>query len=172
VYGEGDVDLAAIVLEEARARAVHIGAAESCTGGLVGGRLTEVAGSSDVFVGGVVCYDNRLKREMLDVGADLLERHGAVSAEVASAMALGALRRLGVELAVAVTGIAGPGGGSAEKPVGTVWFATALGEQVETSRVNFPGTRPEVRARAAQAALALLLRRLRHLPPREPGLTV
>jgi nicotinamide-nucleotide amidase len=169
VYAEGDVELSAIVLAEARARRLRIGVAESCTGGLVGARLTDVPGSSDVFTGGVICYDDRLKQALLDVPAGLLERHGAVSEEVARAMAVGAVRRLGVDLAVAVTGIAGPGGGTAEKPVGTVCFATALGQDVASSRVVLPGTRPEVRARATQAALFLLLARLRTMSEDEQG---
>ncbi len=172
VYGEGDVELSAVVLEQARVRRLRIGTAESCTGGLVGARLTDVPGSSDVFTGGVICYDNRLKQTLLDVPAELLEQHGAVSEAVVRAMASGAIRRLGVDLAVAVTGIAGPGGGTPEKPVGTVWFATALGPVVAASTVVLPGTRPEVRARATQAALFLLLRRLREMEQGEPGFTI
>jgi nicotinamide-nucleotide amidase len=163
VYAEGDVELSAVVLADARAQHLRIGAAESCTGGLVGARLTDIPGSSDVFTGGVVAYDNSVKQSLLDVPAALIEQHGAVSEEVARAMAVGAVRRLGVDLSVAITGIAGPGGGTQEKPVGTVWFATALGRSVESSRVILPGTRFEIRARAAQAALFLLLKRIRAL---------
>jgi competence/damage-inducible protein CinA-like protein len=159
-YGEGDDDLAAIVLERARARRIRIGAAESCTGGLVGGRLTEIPGSSDVFAGGVVCYANELKTKLLGVDPALVEADGAVSDSVARAMALGALRVLSVDLAVAVTGIAGPGGGSEAKPVGTVWLAVAGPDAVEARRIQIPGDRHNVRVRAAQAALALLDRRL------------
>jgi len=159
-YGEGDDDLAAIVLERARTRGLRIGTAESCTGGLVGGRLTEIPGSSDVFAGGVVCYANELKTTLLGVDPALIEVEGAVSESVAGAMALGALRALGVDLAVAVTGIAGPGGGSDAKPVGTVWLAVAEGDAVEARRIQIPGDRHNVRVRAAQAALALLDRRL------------
>jgi nicotinamide-nucleotide amidase len=160
VYGEGDVDLAAVVLERARAAGLSLGAAESCTGGLVGGRLTDIPGSSDVFIGAVVCYANRLKTELLDVSASLIDAHGAVSEEVARAMAEGALRRLSVALAVAVTGIAGPGGGTSDKPVGTVWFAVASPGRTESRRVVFLGSRREIRERAAQTALYLLDRRL------------
>jgi nicotinamide-nucleotide amidase len=160
VYGEGDVDLAAVVLERARAAGLSLGAAESCTGGLVGGRLTDIPGSSDVFIGAVVCYANRLKTELLDVSASLIDAHGAVSEEVARAMAEGALRRLSVALAVAVTGIAGPGGGTSDKPVGTVWFAVASTGRTESRRVVFLGSRREIRERAAQTALYLLDRRL------------
>jgi nicotinamide-nucleotide amidase len=159
-YGEGDDDLAAIVLERARSRRLRLGTAESCTGGLVGGRLTAIPGSSDVFMGGVICYSNELKTELLGVSPDLIAADGAVSESVACAMALGAIRRLGVDLAVAVTGIAGPGGGSETKPVGTVWLAAAAAEVVEARRIQIPGDRHNVRVRAAQGALALLDRRL------------
>jgi nicotinamide-nucleotide amidase len=160
VYGEGETDLAAVVLERARRAGWTVGAAESCTGGLVGVRLTEIPGSSDVFIGSAVCYANRLKTELVEVAPALIETHGAVSEPVARAMAEGACRRLGVDLAVAVTGIAGPGGGTPEKPVGTVWYAAAdrNGTIARTSVVL--GTRPESRARAAQAALNLLRSRL------------
>ena len=160
VYGEGDSDLAALVLERARSQGVRLAVAESCTGGLVGARLTEVPGSSDVFVGGVIAYDNALKRDLLGVPEELLAEHGAVSEPVARAMASGAASRFGVRGAVAVTGVAGPGGGSPEKPVGTVWLATALNDEVVSRRSMFPGSRHEIRARAAQAALLLVYRGL------------
>jgi nicotinamide-nucleotide amidase len=161
VYGEGDTDLATLVLESARARSFHIAVAESCTGGLLAKRLTDTPGSSDVFRGGVVAYDNALKTSLLDVPLELIKRHGSVSEEVARAMALGAARRLDADLTAAVTGIAGPGGGTPDKPVGTAWFATALQGDVATLRSVIPGSRPEMRARAAQAGLYLLIRRLR-----------
>jgi nicotinamide-nucleotide amidase len=160
VYGEGDCDLAALVLERARSRGVRLAVAESCTGGLVGARLTEIPGSSDVFVGGVIAYDNALKQNLLAVPEALLTEHGAVSEPVARAMVTGAVARFGVRGAVAVTGVAGPGGGSPEKPVGTVWLATQLDGDVRSRRSVFPGSRHEIRARAAQAALLLLYRRL------------
>jgi nicotinamide-nucleotide amidase len=159
-YGEADADLAAVVLERARGAGLSLGVAESCTGGLVGARITEVPGSSDVFEGGAICYSNRLKTELLDVSADLITAHGAVSEEVVRAMAEGARKRIGVDLAVAVTGIAGPAGGSEEKPVGTVWFAVASPRGTDARRTIFPGSRREIRARAAQTALYLVLRRL------------
>ncbi|HEY7480192.1 MAG TPA: competence/damage-inducible protein A [Gemmatimonadales bacterium] len=159
-YGEGDADLAAVVLERARLAGLSLGVAESCTGGLVGGRLTDVPGSSDVFLGGVIGYSNRLKTELLDVPTRLIADHGAVSEQVARAMADGARARLGVNLAVSVTGIAGPSGGTEEKPVGTVWFAVASAVRTDSKRVIFFGSRREVRERAAQTALFLLLRRL------------
>jgi nicotinamide-nucleotide amidase len=160
VYGEGDADLAALVLERARAHGVRLAVAESCTGGLVGARLTEIPGSSDVFVGGVIAYDNELKQNLLAVPQVLLAEHGAVSEPVARAMVAGAVTTFGVRGAVAVTGVAGPGGGSSEKPVGTVWLATQLDGEVLSQRSMFPGSRYEIRARAAQAALLLLYRRL------------
>jgi nicotinamide-nucleotide amidase len=159
-YGLDDDDLAALVLDAARRRGVRLAVAESCTGGLVGARLTEVPGSSEVFVGGVIAYANEIKRELVDVGDDVLAAHGAVSEATVRAMAEGAARRLGVEWTVAVTGIAGPGGGSEEKPVGTVWFGVRAAGETTATRVVHLGNRAEIRARAAQTALYLLWRRL------------
>ena len=161
VYGEGDADLAALVLQEARSRGLRVGVAESCTGGLIGERLTETAGSSDVFVGGVVCYENSLKISLLGVPPALVQSEGAVSEAMARAMAVGAIQRLGVDLAVSVTGIAGPGGGTEEKPVGTVWLGLAHGGEVTARRSLFPGNRQDIRRRASQAALFMMLERLR-----------
>lgn len=160
VYGEGERDLAELVLEAARSKRLRLAVAESCTGGLVGTRLTEIPGSSDVFVGGVIAYDNAVKREALDVPPALLEQHGAVSEAAVRAMAQGVARRFQVSAAVAVTGIAGPGGGSEAKPVGTVWIGCLVEGVGSTRRFLFPGTRHEVRARAAQAALYTLLRQM------------
>jgi nicotinamide-nucleotide amidase len=160
VYGEGEEDLAAVVLDHLRTRGLQLAVAESCTGGLVSGRLTEIPGSSDVFVGGIVAYSNEVKTAELGVPADLIAVHGAVSEPVAGAMARGAIERLGVPVSVSVTGIAGPGGGSESKPVGTVCFGFAHSGRTETRRSMFPGSRDEIRARAAQAALFLVLRQL------------
>jgi nicotinamide-nucleotide amidase len=160
VYGEGHVDLAAVVLDRLRARGLRLGVAESCTGGLVGGRLTEIPGSSDVFIGGIVTYSNEMKTALLGVPAELIATHGAVSEPVAAAMAEGAVERLSVPVAVSVTGIAGPSGGSETKPVGTVCFGFAYSGRSETRHTVFPGSRHEIRARAAQAALFLALRQL------------
>jgi nicotinamide-nucleotide amidase len=160
VYAEGESDLAALVIDEARSQGLRLAVAESCTGGLLGARLTEIPGSSEVFVGGVIVYDNALKVELLGVPETLLAEHGAVSEPVARAMAEGAARRLGVGATISVTGIAGPGGGTPEKPVGTVWIGCSHKGSVETRHSVFPGSRQEVRARAAQAALFLLYRRL------------
>ncbi len=156
IYAEGETSLPEVVLEAARRRGWTLGAAESCTGGLVGTRLTDVAGSSDVFAGSIVAYANAAKQALLGVPAELIETHGAVSEPVVRAMAEGARTRLGVDLAVAITGVAGPGGGTAEKPVGTVWFAVAGPAGTTAVKHGFPGTRPEVRTRASQTALWLL----------------
>jgi nicotinamide-nucleotide amidase len=153
IYGEDDVDLAAVVLADARRRHWKIATAESCTGGLIGQRLTEIPGSSDVYVGGVVAYDNSVKQSLLGVPADLIARHGAVSEEVAREMVRGATRELGAQLGIAVTGIAGPGGGTPEKPVGLVFIATAVEDSIVVTRATFGGDRGEIRARAAQVAL-------------------
>jgi nicotinamide-nucleotide amidase len=141
-------------------------AAESCTGGLIAGACTALAGSSDWFEGGVVSYSNAAKRELLGVPAAALAAHGAVSEPVACAMAEGVLTRLDAALAVAVTGIAGPGGGSAAKPVGTVWIAfaqRAAGGQVHTSAAchRFDGDRAQVRGATVVAALQGLLHHAR-----------
>jgi nicotinamide-nucleotide amidase len=151
------------VLEAARARGLMVATAESCTGGLVAAALTEIAGSSDVVDRGFVTYSNAAKQELLSVPPELIERHGAVSEPVARAMAEGALARSAAGLTVSITGIAGPGGGSAEKPVGLVWFATALeGAETLAEERGFGDLgRAEVRAAAADHALALLLERLR-----------
>ncbi len=160
VYGVDGQDLAAVVLEALRASRRRLAAAESCTGGLVGARLTAVPGASDVFVGGVVAYDDGVKRTLLDVPADVLQVHGAVSEETVRAMAAGARRRFDVATSVAVTGIAGPTGGTPEKPVGTVWLAASVGDDIRALRRVFPGDRDEIRNRSAQAVLDLLRRQL------------
>lgn len=131
--------------------------AESCTGGGVGNAITAVAGSSAVFWGGVISYDNSVKHAVLGVPDEVLATKGAVSAECAAAMAEGARRLLKTDLAVSITGIAGPGGGSAEKPVGLVWFGLAAAEGVATESRIFPGDRAAVRAAAVEHALRLLL---------------
>jgi nicotinamide-nucleotide amidase len=164
VYGEGEIDLASLVLDRARAHRLRLAVAESCTGGLVGARLTEIPGSSDVFVGGVIAYDNAVKLSLLGVSPALLEEHGAVSEPVARSMAQSIAQRLRSEVAVSVTGIAGPGGGSAAKPVGTVWIACTVRSVTEARRLLIPGNRHEIRARAAQAALHLVYRQLATLP--------
>lgn len=159
-YGEGGTDLAAVVLAQLRTRGRKLAVAESCTGGLLGGRITDVAGASDVFVGGVIAYDNRVKCDVLDVPEEMIAEHGAVSAEVVHAMAVGAAARFGADVTVSITGIAGPAGGSEGKPVGTVWFGYSIEGRVDTQKSVFGGTRVEIRERAAQGALLGLWQRL------------
>lgn len=156
-----DVDgLATVVLAALRRRGETLAAAESCTGGLLSARLTDVAGASEAFVGGVVAYSNRLKEELLGVPSDALLAHGAVSAEVARAMAAGARERLHADWAVAVTGIAGPGGGTAGKPVGLVHWAVVGPDVQQDHRRVFMGDRGIVREWSANAALDTLRRLL------------
>lgn len=145
------------VLEAARGKGVKIALAESCTGGLVAGLLTEIPGSSDVVDRGFVAYSNAAKHELLGVPAEVLVAHGAVSAEVARAMAEGALERSGADVAVAITGVAGPGGGTADKPVGRVHLACARrgGTTREETR-TFGGDRSTVRLASVSLALELL----------------
>jgi nicotinamide-nucleotide amidase len=158
VYGEDGIDLAAVLVSRLRERAMTLSLGESCTGGLVGARVTAVPGSSAVFQGGAVCYSNEAKTALLGVSPELIASAGAVSPEVALALARGARERFGTAAAIGVTGIAGPDGGSEEKPVGTVCFAWLLGHQEQQARYVFPGNRGEVRERAAQFALHRLLR--------------
>jgi nicotinamide-nucleotide amidase len=160
VYGEGEADLAQVVGELLRGRGLKIAVAESCTAGLIAKRLTESSGSSDYFWGGMIVYDDSAKVELLGVSEQALERHGAVSEQVAREMAEGVCRRSGVETAIAVTGIAGPDGGTDEKPVGTVWLAVKLKDVTVSGLRFYPGTRDMVRARAAQGGLDLLRRTL------------
>ena len=158
IYGENDDDMARVLLDRCRARGATLAVAESCTGGLLGARLTDIPGSSDVFLGGVIAYANDVKVRELGVPPDLLARHGAVSEEVVRAMAVGARGKFGATAALAITGIAGPGGGTDEKPVGLVWVCVATAERVEPRRIHSWGDRKEVRYRAAQAAMELARR--------------
>jgi nicotinamide-nucleotide amidase len=145
-----------LVLSLASTRGLRLATAESCTGGMVATRLTDVPGSSASFVGGVVAYSDEMKRLELEVPGELLAQHGAVSAEVAAAMAEGARRRLGADVAVAVTGVAGPGGGTPEKPVGRVHLHAAGPGGSLASMLDLPGERDQVRVRATVTALHLL----------------
>jgi PncC family amidohydrolase len=140
-------------------RGVTIATAESCTGGLVAKLITDLAGSSGYFRGGIVSYANEVKVRLLGVPEEGLAAHGAVSAQVARSMALGALSRTGADLAVAVTGVSGPGGGSPGKPVGLTYVAVADRAGVEVRRFAWDGDRPENRDASARAALELLLER-------------
>ena len=153
------LDLARRVLQACETRGLRLATAESCTGGLIAACLTEIPGSSTVVDRGFVTYDNRAKEEVLGVPADLLARVGAVSEEVARAMAEGALERAGVGLAVAVTGVAGPGGGTPAKPVGLVHFAVAArgGATRHERRLFAGGDRAAIRLASVDAALELLL---------------
>ncbi|OBK43078.1 competence/damage-inducible protein A [Mycobacterium sp. 1081908.1] len=138
-----------------------IATAESCTAGLLAARLTDRAGSSDYVTGGVVSYSNEAKTNLLGVDPGLIEKHGAVSEPVAEAMAAAALKRFGADTAVAITGIAGPGGGTPEKPVGTVCFTVMLGDgRTDTRTLRLPGNRSDVRERSTTVAMHLLLRML------------
>jgi competence/damage-inducible protein CinA-like protein len=158
VFARDDEPTAAMVLDLLRARALTLATAESCTGGLVAARLTSIPRSSDVFVGSVVAYADAVKAEALGVPEAVLAEHGAVSAETAAAMAAGARERLNADVAVSVTGIAGPDGGTLEKPVGLVFLHAAgpMGERAQ--RLDLPGDRETVRTRATVAALHLVRR--------------
>jgi PncC family amidohydrolase len=155
-------DLAALTVLAARVQAAALAAgrsvatAESCTGGLIGHLLTEVPGSSAYFLGGVISYADGLKANVLGVPRSSLEQHGAVSAQVAGAMARGARRLTGADVAVAVTGVAGPGGGSAAKPVGLTYVAVADARGVDVRRYAWDGDRSENKRRTARAALELV----------------
>ena len=160
VLPQGCTSLAEAVLHEARYRGVKIACAESCTGGMIGAALTDIAGSSDVFTGSAVTYSNEAKSNILGVKADTLRDHGAVSGECACEMAEGALRIYGADYAVSVTGIAGPDGGSEAKPVGTVWVGLASGLGTIAMVRRLPGKREEVRLRTVRFALSELWRML------------
>jgi len=139
-----------------------IATAESCTGGLLAARLTDPAGASDYFKGAIVAYANDVKVSQAGVSEELIDRHGAVSCEVAQALADGARERLGADVGVGITGVAGPGGGTAEKPVGLVWFCVAADERSHLTRsVNLPGARADIRDRATTVAMHLIARALR-----------
>jgi nicotinamide-nucleotide amidase len=158
LFSREDAPIEELVLRLLRERGLTLATAESCTGGMVAARLTSVAGSSDVFVGAIVSYADDVKAAQLGVSPELLAQHGAVSAEVAAAMAEGVREHLGADLGVAVTGIAGPGGGSAEKPVGLVYLHASGPMGLRALEFNFPGDRETVRARATVAALHLVRR--------------
>jgi nicotinamide-nucleotide amidase len=165
LFSEDERAVEELVLARCRELGVTLATAESCTGGLVAARLTSVPGSSDVFRGAVVSYADDVKRRELEVPAELLARHGAVSPEVAEAMAAGARRRLGADVAVAVTGVAGPGGGTPEKPVGLVYVHAEGPDGSRARKLDLPGDRDAVRGRATVAALHLvrtLLSQSRH----------
>ncbi len=159
-YGEDDADLAAVLLEALRTGRHRLAVAESCTGGMVGERITNIPGASDTFIGGVVAYADVIKTAALKVPLETLEAYGAVSEETVRAMAEGAQRLFSADCTIAVTGIAGPGGGTPEKPVGTVWLAARVHTNTRALKRVLPGDRDDVRRRAAQAGLDLLRRLL------------
>lgn len=158
LFAEDDRPVEELVLALCRADGLTLATAESCTGGLVAARLTSVPGSSDVFRGAVVAYANEAKIEQLGVATETLERYGAVSGETAKAMAEGARTRLGTDVAAAVTGVAGPGGGSPEKPAGRVHLHVAAPVGEEAVELTIPGDRESVRTRATVTALHLVRR--------------
>ena len=158
-YGEDDEDLAAVVLSKCRSLGVTLAVAESCTGGMLGQRITSVPGSSDVFLGGVIAYHNDVKRADLGVRQEDLDAFGAVSEQVARQMASGVRDRMGADIGISITGIAGPAGGSAEKPVGLIWLGLH-GSQQTARRIHSGGDRAEIRHRATQAALDMVRRSL------------
>ena len=155
-----ELALAETVLELSRARGWMLATAESCTGGLVGARLTEVPGASDAYVGGIVAYSDDVKRAQLAVRAKTLQEHGAVSAETAAEMAAGAQRALAADVAVAVTGVAGPGGGTLDKPVGLVYITVVSPDGALTEKLHIEGGRHAIREEATDAALRLVHRHL------------
>jgi nicotinamide-nucleotide amidase len=160
LFAEDERSVEEIVLALARAQGLTLSTAESCTGGLVGAHLTSVPGASDVYLGGVVAYSDAVKARELGVPGDVLARHGAVSAEAALAMAQGVRAALGADVAAAVTGIAGPGGGTPEKPVGLVFVHVEAPQASEALRFELPGDRERVRARATAFTLHLMRRLL------------
>lgn len=156
IYATGNEDIAVVVGKLLKEKKLTVAVAESCTGGMLGGRITAVPGSSAYFIGGFLAYANDAKVELLGVRPQTLQASGAVSEEVAREMASGAAARTGANVAIAITGIAGPDGGSEEKPVGLVWTAVVVNDVVRARRFIFPGDRDEVRSRAAQFGLAVL----------------
>ncbi len=160
LFADDERSVAALVVDRCRALGIRLATAESCTGGLVGARLTDAPGASDVYAGGVIAYSNEVKERRLGVPPDVLERHGAVSAETAEAMAAGACAVLGADAAIAVTGVAGPEGGTSEKPVGLVYVSVLAPGGESTERFLFSGDREAVRARATTQSLHSLRRLL------------
>jgi nicotinamide-nucleotide amidase len=160
IYAEGEAELTSIVLDRCRELGYTIAVAESCTGGLLGARLTSIPGSSDVVLGGVIAYANQVKIALLGVDEGDLAKHGAVSEPVARQMAEGVRARLGSTIGISITGVAGPGGGTPEKPVGMVWIAGALPEGTRALQLKLIGDREEIRRRATQSSLELVRRAL------------
>jgi nicotinamide-nucleotide amidase len=160
IYNSGEETMAELVGAMLKRQKKSLAVAESCTGGLLSHQITSVAGSSDYFIGGVTAYSNQLKSSLLQVDSQIIERYGAVSAETAKAMAKGVQQICGADVAISVTGIAGPGGGTEEKPVGTVYFALAAGNKIYDYLFNFSGKRDMIQIIAAYTGLDLLRRKL------------
>ncbi len=160
-YGEGDATLAAALGEALRARGWTLAGAESCTAGELAAEITGVAGSSEYFLGGIVSYANAIKTSLLGVSEETLSAHGAVSEETCREMVTGVRERLGSDVGAAITGIAGPGGGSPEKPVGLVYCGVGTPGGAWLRKLDYPGPRDAVRRRSAVATLSLLLRKVR-----------
>jgi nicotinamide-nucleotide amidase len=161
LYGTGEPRLPEVLVRELVERGMKLATAESCTGGMIGSMITDVSGSSAAYVGGAIVYANAEKERQLGVRAETLAAHGAVSEETVREMAEGARARFGVDLAVAVSGIAGPDGGTPEKPVGTVWLAVASPRGVSTKHLTWPGSRDQVRTLASWWALAMVREAIR-----------
>jgi nicotinamide-nucleotide amidase len=161
VFSLRNQELEEVVGELLKFRQYTLATAESCTGGLLAGRITEVPGSSDYFKEGIVAYANEAKVDLLGVPNRLIEKHGAVSPEVAEAMAIGIRRRARTTIGIAITGIAGPGGGSEEKPVGLVYIGLADEVQSSSRKFLFPGDRQFIRTLAVNAALDMIRRRIK-----------
>jgi len=160
VYAVDDQEMEEVVGALLKQRRLKLSVAESCTGGLISGRITNIAGSSEYFERGAVVYSNLSKTEMLGVPADLIDKHGAVSRDVVEAMASGIRKASGADLGLAVTGIAGPAGGTKEKPVGLVFFALASAHGVKVKEHIFLGTRDQIRLRSSQMALDMVRKHL------------
>jgi nicotinamide-nucleotide amidase len=160
-FGDDETTLASAIVRRLAERGLTLGTAESCTGGAIADAIVETAGASAAFRGAIVAYANDVKVDLLNVPDRTLAETGAVSEETAVAMARGARARLGADVVIATTGIAGPDGGTEEKPVGLVWFALTFGDgEIETRRLTFPGDRADIRERATVAALGLIWRRI------------
>ena len=164
LFASSDEKLEQIVLYYLELKQETLAVAESCTGGLLSQRITSISGSSRSFLGGAVVYSNELKTDFAEVPPELIETYGAVSAQVAEAMAKGIRRRVGSTIGVGVTGIAGPGGGTEEKPVGLVYIAVSYGNKTESRECNFRGDRDRVRLWASQQALDMVRRKLMWAP--------
>lgn len=157
-YTTESLALAESIVSICTGKSLRLATAESCTGGLISACLTEIPGSSAVLDRGFIVYSNRAKHELLGVPEVLLKKHGAVSEQVASAMAAGALKRAGTNMAIAVTGVAGPGGGTAAKPVGLVHLALAIDDRIEAAKAVFDGDRQAVRLATLNQALQMILK--------------